>query len=89
MLILTVLQGPDKGKKYELPDHEPQLIGRSSEALPLSDGRWWFRLYDSPLSAASPLCRSTQQAVFDYWHLPLLARRQGPSFGYWDRKGRR
>ncbi len=37
MLILTVLQGPDKGKKYELPDHEPQLIGRSSEALPLSD----------------------------------------------------
>ena len=37
VLILTVLQGPDKGKKYELPDHEPQLIGRSSEALPLSD----------------------------------------------------
>ncbi|MDX2131058.1 MAG: ATP-binding protein [Planctomycetota bacterium] len=37
MLILTVLQGPDKGRKYELPAHEPQLIGRSSEALPISD----------------------------------------------------
>lgn len=31
------MQGPDLGRKYELPDHEPQLIGRSSEALPLSD----------------------------------------------------
>lgn len=37
MLILTVIQGPDKGRKYELPDHQPQLIGRSSEALPLAD----------------------------------------------------
>ncbi len=37
MLVLTVIQGPDKGKKFELPDHEPQLIGRSSEALPLTD----------------------------------------------------
>ena len=37
MLILTVIQGPDKGRKYELPDHEPQLIGRSSEALPIDD----------------------------------------------------
>ena len=57
MLILTVLQGPDKNRKYELPDHEPQLIGRSSEALPLTDntvsrrhaeltpddGVWWIR----------------------------------------------
>lgn len=57
MLVLTVIQGPDKGRKYELPDHEPQLIGRSSEALPLSDnaisrrhaeltpddGLWWIR----------------------------------------------
>ncbi|QOJ00012.1 MAG: FHA domain-containing protein [Phycisphaeraceae bacterium] len=37
MLVLSVIQGPDKGRKYELPAHEPQLIGRSSEALPLSD----------------------------------------------------
>lgn len=37
MLILGVLQGPDKGRKFELPDHEPQLIGRSSEALPIND----------------------------------------------------
>lgn len=59
VLILTVMQGPDKGRKYELPDHEPQLIGRSSEALPLTDntvsrrhaeltpdvppGAWWIR----------------------------------------------
>src|SRR5690606_34052877 len=37
VLILTVIQGPDKGKKFELPGNEPQLIGRSSEALPLTD----------------------------------------------------
>lgn len=37
MLVLAVIQGPDKGKKFELPDHEPQLVGRSSEALPISD----------------------------------------------------
>jgi two-component system, NtrC family, sensor kinase len=59
VLILTVMQGPDTGRKFELPDHEPQLIGRSSEALPLTDntvsrrhaeltpddppGSWWIR----------------------------------------------
>jgi two-component system, NtrC family, sensor kinase len=37
MLVLAVIQGPDKGKKYELPANEPQLIGRSSEALPNTD----------------------------------------------------
>ncbi len=37
MLVLAVIQGPDKGRKFELPDHEPQLLGRSSEALPISD----------------------------------------------------
>ena len=37
MLVLTVLQGPDKGKRFELPDSEPQLIGRSSEAIELAD----------------------------------------------------
>lgn len=37
MLVLSVIQGPDKGKKFELPAYEPQLIGRSSEALPISD----------------------------------------------------
>jgi two-component system NtrC family sensor kinase len=57
VLLLSVIQGPDKGRKFELPDHEPQLIGRSSEALPLTDntvsrrhaeltpddGQWWIR----------------------------------------------
>lgn len=37
MLVLTVIQGPDKGRTFELPDAEPQLVGRSSEALPLAD----------------------------------------------------
>ena len=37
MLVLHVIQGPDKGRRFELPDHEPQMIGRSSEALPLTD----------------------------------------------------
>ncbi|MGE3108433.1 MAG: ATP-binding protein [Phycisphaerales bacterium] len=57
MLILTVIQGPDKGKSFQLPSNEPQLVGRSSEALPLRDGtvsrrhaeltpdegEWWIR----------------------------------------------
>ena len=61
MLVLHVLQGPDRGKKYELPAHEPQLIGRSSEALPITDntvsrrhaeltpddGRWYLRDLES------------------------------------------
>lgn len=37
MLVLSVIQGPDKGRTFELPDSEPQLIGRSSEALPFHD----------------------------------------------------
>ena len=37
MLVLSVIQGPDKGRTYELPANEPQLIGRSSEALPSTD----------------------------------------------------
>ncbi len=37
MLILHVLQGADRGKKFSLPEGEPQLIGRSSEALPITD----------------------------------------------------
>ncbi|MFO0831049.1 MAG: ATP-binding protein [Phycisphaerales bacterium] len=37
MLVLTIIQGPNKGRRFELPDHEPQLIGRSSEALLLDD----------------------------------------------------
>ena len=54
--MLTVLQGPDKGRQFELPADEPQLIGRSSESLPLrdqtisrrhaeltpDDGRWYI-----------------------------------------------
>ena len=37
MLVLNVIQGPDKGMRITLPDDEPQLIGRSSEAIVLSD----------------------------------------------------
>jgi len=37
MLVLQILQGPDKGRRFDLPDTEPQQIGRSSEALPLTD----------------------------------------------------
>jgi signal transduction histidine kinase/pSer/pThr/pTyr-binding forkhead associated (FHA) protein len=61
VLMLDVLQGPDRGMKYALPVGEPQLIGRSSEALPLTDttvsrrhaeltpddGRWFLRDLDS------------------------------------------
>jgi len=61
VLVLQVIQGPDRGKVYELPANEPQLIGRSSEALPISDttvsrrhaeltpddGRWYLRDLES------------------------------------------
>ena len=36
MLTLLVLQGPDKGRRFELPD-APALVGRDSRQLPLSD----------------------------------------------------
>ena len=37
MLLLTITQGPDRGKAFNLPNNEPQLIGRSSEALRITD----------------------------------------------------
>ena len=36
MLTLLVLQGPDKGRRFELPD-APAVIGRESRQLPLTD----------------------------------------------------
>ncbi|MCK4871389.1 MAG: FHA domain-containing protein [Phycisphaerales bacterium] len=59
MLVLTIISGPDKGKRFELT--EPSLIGRSSEALRTSDpsisrrhaeltpddGRWFISDLDS------------------------------------------
>lgn len=35
--MLTLIQGPNKGRTFRLPANEPQLIGRSSEALPIND----------------------------------------------------
>ncbi|MEM0984515.1 MAG: ATP-binding protein [Planctomycetota bacterium] len=37
VLTLTVEEGPDAGTVFQVPMNEPQLIGRSSEALPISD----------------------------------------------------
>jgi signal transduction histidine kinase/pSer/pThr/pTyr-binding forkhead associated (FHA) protein len=36
VLTLLVLQGPDKGRRFELPDQQT-LVGRESRALPLTD----------------------------------------------------
>jgi len=61
VLVLHVLQGPDRGKHFELPQNEPQMIGRSSESLPLTDttvsrrhaeltpdgGKWFLRDLES------------------------------------------
>lgn len=61
MYVLHVLEGPDAGQRFPLPEREPQLIGRSTEALPISDpsvsrrhaeltpdeGKWWIRDLDS------------------------------------------
>jgi signal transduction histidine kinase/pSer/pThr/pTyr-binding forkhead associated (FHA) protein len=59
--VLQVLQGPDRGKRLTLPPNEPQLIGRSSESMPITDstvsrrhaeltpdnGTWYLRDLDS------------------------------------------
>lgn len=37
MLRLRAIAGPDAGRVYELPPDEPQILGRSSEALPCTD----------------------------------------------------
>ncbi len=37
MLALEVIEGPDRGRRFPLPPGEPQLIGRSSEAVPITD----------------------------------------------------
>ncbi len=61
VLVLTVIEGPTKGKRFELPANEPQLLGRSSESLPLDDqavsrrhaeltpdnGEWYLRDLES------------------------------------------
>ena len=36
MLTLLVLQGPDKGRRFELPDGQT-LVGRDSRQLPITD----------------------------------------------------
>jgi signal transduction histidine kinase len=38
MFCLRVVEGPDAGQLLPLPPGEPQLLGRSSESLPLTDG---------------------------------------------------
>ncbi len=37
MVRLIVLQGPDKGRQYDLPDNEPVVLGRASDIVPLTD----------------------------------------------------
>ena len=37
MLALVVVRGPDRGRAFPLPEREPQLVGRSTEALDLTD----------------------------------------------------
>jgi two-component system, NtrC family, sensor kinase len=37
MLSLVVVHGPDRGRTFPLPSGEPQLVGRSTEALDLVD----------------------------------------------------
>jgi signal transduction histidine kinase len=61
VLSLHVVHGPDLGKRFLLPENQPQLIGRSSESLPITDRavsrrhaeltpdgeRWFIRDIDS------------------------------------------
>lgn len=57
VLRLAIIEGPDRGRSFTVPSDEPQLIGRSSEALPITDttvsrrhaeltpdeGKWFIR----------------------------------------------
>ena len=45
VLTLMVLQGPDKGRRFELPD-TPTLVGRESRQLPLSDNTGSIRVLE-------------------------------------------
>ena len=69
MLTLLVLQGPDKGRRYELPD-APALVGRDSRQLPLTDNTVsrrhaelipgpdsWILTSRSVLAGANPVTR--------------------------------
>ena len=61
MYALVILEGPDAGARFPLPEREPQLIGRSTEAVPLHDSSvsrrhaeltpdgedWWIRDLES------------------------------------------
>ena len=61
MLVLEVIDGVDQGRVFPLPMGEPQLLGRTSESLPLTDqsvsrrhaeltpdgDRWWLRDLES------------------------------------------
>lgn len=61
MQVLEVIRGVDHGRIFPLPPGEPQLLGRSSEALPLTDRavsrrhaeltpdgeHWWLRDLES------------------------------------------
>ena len=74
MLTLLVLQGPDKGRRFELPD-ATTLVGRESRQLPLSDntvsrrhceliynnenGEWTLRDLGSSNGATSTACASS------------------------------
>lgn len=37
VITLYVLQGPDKGRRYDLPSDEQIMLGRASDQVPLSD----------------------------------------------------
>jgi hypothetical protein len=80
---LTAL-GPEQVEALGGPDH--LRATPCPLAQPLPNGGWLFQLYDDPLSCASPSSRAIQRAVALHWDLPQLARAQGPTLAYWNRK---
>ena len=53
MLTLLVLQGPDKGRRFELPD-EPAQVGRDSRQLPVTDNTVSRRHFELHPDSAAP-----------------------------------
>jgi two-component system NtrC family sensor kinase len=88
VLTLLVLQGPDKGRRFELPD-APAFCGRDSRALPLTDNtvsRRHFELH--PLDAGDWLLKDLGSSNGTYVNGGKVAKERTLKLGDQIRVGR-
>lgn len=88
MLTLLVLQGPDKGRRFELPD-APALVGRDSRQLPLTDNTVSRRHCELvPGDKGDWVLRDMGSSNGTYINGARVANRQGLKIGDQIRVGR-